>query len=341
MAQTQIALILTNCVDHSLFLFENSLKALGMHIVPVLISTDEGLNTAHTQQFAFVSTVSDKLSAVKAGLEYIQKNFTGAYTVVIADTDGFHTAASVKLVADEAALHPDTLILSRRSQKEKDSIERIKGIIKHTLYRRYVGINIYGETNCLKGFSSELMPKFADISDRSFDHEINLLMKRKEYDIPVLEIKTKSLKPEGSSEWIDTLHTLWIRHKNIIKFSCSSFTAFLIDYILYTAILLWVEPRINFVNLTFANIAARIVSASVNFAINRRFVFKSNQNLQKSAAQFFTLAAFILFCNSVVLNLLANILDINHYLAKILTEMFFFVFNYTIQNFVIFRKKQK
>lgn len=340
MIQTQIALILTDCIDHSLFLFENSLKSLGMQIVPVLISADERLNTEYTHQFSFVSTAPDKLLATKVGLEYIQKNFTGAYTVVIVETDGFYSTKDIKLIADEAALLPDTLILSRHSQKDKNTLERLRGITKHIFYRRYVGIDVYGEANCLKGFSSQLLPDFLDIRDKTFNHEINLLLNCKEYDIPVMEIKTKSTNPPGSSHWIDVIHTTYLRHKNVIKFSCSSFIAFLTDYLLYTAILLWVEPRINFVNLTFANIAARIVSSSVNFTINRKFVFKSNSNLQKSAAQFFSLAAFILFCNSVVLNFLANILNINHYFAKIITEMFFFLFNYTIQNFVIFKKNK-
>ena len=93
-------------------------------------------------------------------------------------------------------------------------------------------------------------------------------------------------------------------------------------------------------NLTLANVAARIVSSTVNFNINRRLVFKSNKSLIKSAAEFYSLAALVLVGNSIVLNFLAHGLDINHYLAKILTEMLFFLFNFTIQNFFVFKKKK-
>lgn len=142
------------------------------------------------------------------------------------------------------------------------------------------------------------------------------------------------------SDFVGIFRSLYLQNKNFIKFSCSSFTAFLIDYSVYTLILAFGAERINFVNLTFANIVARIVSSSVNFTINRKLVFKSNESLKKSAVEFFTLAALILFCNSLVLNFLTHALSINHYLAKIITEMFFFLFNYTIQNFVIFRRKK-
>lgn len=131
-------------------------------------------------------------------------------------------------------------------------------------------------------------------------------------------------------------------NKNVLKFLCSSFVAFLVDYAVYSLTLQLTANRVTFSSLTFANILARIVSSSLNFTINRRFVFHSNKDVSKSALQFFTLAASILFLNSLTLNFLTHIVSINHYIAKIMTEMLFFIFNFFIQNFVIFRtKKQK
>ncbi len=336
----QIALILSKTETPENLNMVCHIKALGLAtVVSEIGSTPQSAYSDITDVHLY-NNAADKLSAVKSGLEYIQTNFAAPYVVVIVDTEGYHTPESVRLIADEAALHPDTLILSRQSQKEKKFWDRFACSIKHLLYRRYTRIDVYGETNCLKAFSNDLLPYFKDIRDNHYDHDINLLIKCRENDISVMEIKTKTTKPLGNTHWIDVIHTSYIRHQNIVKFASSSFTAFLIDYTVYSLILAIGTKRINFINLTFANITARIISSSVNFTINRKFVFKSNESLQKSAAQFFTLAAFILACNSVVLNFLANVLDINHYVAKIMTEMFFFVFNFTIQNFVIFRKKK-
>ncbi len=316
------------------------IKTLGLKVVISEFGGADGSPYFSVDDTFFAGNTTDKLSAIKKGLDFIETHFTQPFTIVIVDTEGYHTPESVKLIADEASLHPDTLILSRQSQKEKKFWDRFICSIKHLLYRRYVGIDVYGETNCLKAFSGALMSFFTDICDNHYDHDINLLIKCRENDIPVMEIKTKTTKPPGNTQWVDVVHSAYKRHQNIVKFASSSFTAFLIDYAIYSLILMIGTDRINFINLTFANITARVISSSVNFTINRKFVFKSNKNVQKSAAQFFTLAAIILCCNSVVLNFLANILDINHYIAKIMTEMFFFAFNYTIQNFVIFRKRK-
>ncbi len=336
----QIALVLTKNYSPETLDLVCFIKALGLKIVISEFGMANESPRFGIEDTLFAGNSIDKLSAIKSGLDFIDLHFSKPNTIVIVDTEGYHTPESVKLIADEASLHPDTLILSRQSQKEKKFWDRFVCSIKHLLYRRYVGIDVYGETNCLKAFSSQLMSFFTDICDNHYDHDINLLIKCRENDIPVMEIKTKTTKPLGNTHWIDVIHSAYKRHQNIIKFASSSFTAFLIDYALYSLILMLGADKINFINLTFANITARIISSSVNFTINRRFVFKSNQSIQKSAAQFFTLASIILCCNSVVLNFLANILSINHYVAKIMTEMFFFVFNYTIQNFVIFKKRK-
>lgn len=125
----------------------------------------------------------------------------------------------------------------------------------------------------------------------------------------------------------------------IFKFSLSSFTAFLVDYAVYSLVLLLFTDKISFGTLTFANIVARIVSSTLNFTINRNFVFKSTDNVFKSAVKYFSLAALVLLGNSLVLNFFTHCLNINHYISKILTEMLFFLFNFTIQNFIIFKKK--
>ncbi len=127
--------------------------------------------------------------------------------------------------------------------------------------------------------------------------------------------------------------------KNIIRFSCSSFVSFLVDYMVYSLVLIFLADRITFSSLTVSNVSARIVSSSLNFLINQKFVFRSHANAKKAALQFFSLAALILFCNNLVLNFLTHMLAINHYVAKIVTEASFFVFNFCIQNFVIFKRK--
>ncbi len=94
------------------------------------------------------------------------------------------------------------------------------------------------------------------------------------------------------------------------------------------------------IGIPFSNITARVVSASANFAINKRFVFKNKDNTVKTGAQYFVLAACIMLFNTVLLTLLVDSAGVNRYVAKIFTEITFFIFSWIVQRFVIFKRKK-
>lgn len=124
----------------------------------------------------------------------------------------------------------------------------------------------------------------------------------------------------------------------ILKFCISSLSSFLIDYTLYS-IMLFVLPDFD-IMVIVANITARVVSASCNYYINRRFVFDS-QKSSKSALSYFLLALFILVMNSTVLGLLTHKLHINAFAAKIITECIMFTVSYLVQSRFIFKKRNE
>ena len=88
--------------------------------------------------------------------------------------------------------------------------------------------------------------------------------------------------------------------------------------------------------LVISNIGARLVSGTANYTMNRKLVFKSRTGFAKSAAQYIALAALILAGNTLVLSLLAGTFGINSMIAKLITEILFFVISWTVQKYVIF-----
>ena len=111
------------------------------------------------------------------------------------------------------------------------------------------------------------------------------------------------------------------------------------DYGLYT-LLTAVMGGLGAVAIPLANVLARIVSAWVNFSINRKYVFKTEEKLAKTALQYFGLAAIILAGNTALLSTLVGA-GMNKYLAKVLTEIMFFTLSWAAQKFIIFPKKEE
>ncbi len=163
---------------------------------------------------------------------------------------------------------------------------------------------------------------------------MNVLLEFARQKIPIREVTIATIYiNQNAASHFDTLRDSFRIYKDILKFSASSLVGFLVDYFLYGLLLFATS------NLLFSNIGARLVSASVNYTINRKFVFQSHNPMVKSALQYFLLAAVILLGNTLVLDLLVTICQIHQMLAKLLTEMVFFTLSWIVQRCLIFQKK--
>lgn len=125
--------------------------------------------------------------------------------------------------------------------------------------------------------------------------------------------------------------------KKIAKFAISSFSSFVVDYIIFT-VLMFFLPH-SFLWILICNIIARIISSFYNYSVNCRFVFKMPKKMQ-TGLQYFLLVLIILCINNIVLEFYTQILNIAVYIAKILTELTLFLVSWLVQNKFIFRKSK-
>ena len=84
---------------------------------------------------------------------------------------------------------------------------------------------------------------------------------------------------------------------------------------------------------------ARIVSASVNYALNRRYVFRDKNSMMQSAPRYALLAGAILCANTLILMLLVDALHLNRYVAKLTTELILFIVSWAVQKFGVFSRQ--
>ena len=129
-----------------------------------------------------------------------------------------------------------------------------------------------------------------------------------------------------------TIRDSYLIYKDIIKFSGSSFLSFIVDYLLYSLLILIGNKVI------ISNILARIVSCNFNYYMNKKYVFKDSNKIKDSIFKYYLLAGIILIVNSLLLNILVNKLLISKFIGKLLVEIILFIFNYIIQRKLIFRR---
>ncbi len=320
-----------------------ALKKCGMSVVLV----NDGSGEEYAALFGRCSEIAAVLhqpvnmgkgSALKAGLALIQNDYSNSeYVVVTVDADGQHAVADAHAVSQRAAQNPSALVIgSRRFTGDVPLRSRLGNTITRFVFRLSAGRKLQDTQTGLRAFTKDLIPQLLEIPGDRYEYEMNVLLHFARRNTPIIEheIATIYIDDNASSHFNAVRDSARI-YKEILKFSASSFTSFLIDYALFALFLLISDK------LLLSNIAARVISASVNFLINRRFVFCSKDHVLRSAVKYVLLAAVILLGNTVLIHFLVNSCLLGKLPAKILTEIVLFLISWLVQKTAVFRKQKK
>ena len=294
------------------------------------------------RSFATVLTHKEnrgKGAALKTGLSYIKKSSIEKYfgpdiVIVTMDADGQHRVADAMKVCAVARSHPGALVLGGRSFTGKIPLRsRFGNAMTRLVYRLSTGLTVYDTQTGLRAFHKDLLPRMLGIPGERYEYEMNVLLDLTKARTPIIEEEIETIYLDNnSSSHFDTVRDSWRVYREILRVSASSFAGFLVDYAMYSALILATG------GLRLSNIAARVVSASVNYTLNRKFVFRSSSGILRSALSYYLLAAAILAGNTLVLEYLVGSLGIGRMFAKILTELLFFAISWSVQRSFIFKK---
>ena len=300
-----------------------------------------------------------KGAALKTGLEYIGKYMaytesvltgTGTETVsgrdaviVTADADGQHLPEDIERVAEIAAARPSALVIgSRALAGDIPARSRFGNTVTRHVYSAATGVKVHDTQTGLRAFHRSMIPRLLKIEGERYEYEINMLMQLASEGVPIIEERIETVYEDNNSgSHFKTFRDLFRVYKEILKFSASSLSSFAIDYCMYAALLAATGAAGIANGLIISNIGARLVSGAANYTLNRKLVFRSRAGFAKSALEYVVLAAFILAGNTIVLSTLVGTLGMNSLLAKLITEIIFFVISWTVQKYVIFFKENE
>lgn len=317
------------------------LKKIGFDVVVV----DDGSGHEYANifysllKYAYVISYGKnqgKGHALKEGLRYIQKTYHGDFTVISMDSDGQHSLSDAINVCAEAEIYSGSLSLGSRKQGKGSPLRsRFGNCITRNIYRIVAGLSVYDTQTGLRAFDKTLLPFLLGVPGERFEYEMNVLLEAARRNIPIREIAIKTIYIDGNSgSHFDKVKDSYRIYKEIIKFSLSSLAGFITDYGIYSLMMLVSS------NLVLSNIAARILSATVNYSINYKLVFKNKGNILGSVLRYFILALCILAGNTLVLKYITEHLLINPFAAKIMTEVLFFVGSFLAQRTFVFGKER-
>lgn len=282
-----------------------------------------------------------KGAALKTALAYVLEHLPECDLALTADADGQHRFEDILKVNESAKAHPGALVLgSRKFEGDVPFRSRFGNGITRQVFAIASGRKVYDTQTGLRVFDREAMRRFVEVAGDRYEYEINMLLEAAQSGMPIIEetIATVYLNDNKASHF-NTFRDSFKIYACIFKFACSSFLSFLIDYAMVLLLSALTSALPESTSLAISVVGARLVSATVNFTVNRKVVFKGNEHIGKAIAKYVLLALCVLGANYALLHVLTILLNWPLPVAKILVEAALFCVNFIVQGKVVYRKK--
>ncbi|MDR7161860.1 bifunctional glycosyltransferase family 2/GtrA family protein [Arthrobacter sp. BE255] len=294
----------------------DGVKALGCHVIEHARNRGKGF-------------------ALKTGFGFIADHLPGR-NVVCADSDGQHTIVDILKVA--AAVQPGSpaMVLGTRNfTGAVPARSKFGNTATRLLFTLATGERISDTQTGLRGYPAAMLPWLRSIRGERYEYELNLLLEAKHagYAISTVDIATVYLDHNSGSHFRPLADSVRI-YAPLLKFLASSFTAFLVDTVVFLLLTLVTD------SLLLAVVGARAVSSAVNFLVNRRVVFEHGRDRPAAAAglRYFSLVIVLLAANYGLIYAL-DALSVAALPAKILAEIALLAVSYAVQQRFLFSRR--
>ena len=281
-----------------------------------------------------------KGAALKTAFRHVLDECPQCALAVTADADGQHRYGDILRVCAVAGANPGALVLgSRKFEGDVPFRSRFGNGVTRKVFSVASGVSVYDTQTGLRAFGREALKRFIEVPGERYEYEINMLLTAAQEGMPIVEewIETVYLDDNASSHFNPLKDSLKI-YMCIFKFAASSLLAFAIDYVLVLVLSALTRSWPAAASLNFSVIVARLISATVNFTVNRKVVFNGNESLWRAVAKYAALAVVVLGLNLALMHLLTIVLGWPIALAKILVEVLLFCMNFVVQGKFVYRK---
>ena len=293
--------------------------------------------------------------ALKTAFSYVNENLKGILGAVTADGDGQHEAGDVMRVAKRLSENNDSVIIGCRDFENAQVPGKSKaghGLVSGILGRLF-NISASDSQSGLRGIPFKYLEKFAtEIEGERFEYETVMFIYMKNEGIPFEEIKIKAVYEDGnkSTHYRALADPLRVgrsifRQVPIAKQLLSSLVCAVVDiglFRLFDAVLPENESN-TAVHLFFATAIARVISAVLNYSINRLYVFRSRAGVASSFVKYAMLAAVqmtLSWLGTTGVTMLTGATGLPRTLLKFSVDICLFFLSYFVQKKWVFKSRR-
>ena len=286
--------------------------------------------------------------ALKTGYRYILENLPDVQGVITADADGQHTVPDCIRLAQELEKGTKALYLGSRDfsleniPPKSRSGNRITSAVFKVLYGQYLPDTQTG----LRAFRKEELPFMIDVEGERFEYEMKVLIACSRAGIPMIPVTIETIY-ENDNEGThfhpirDSYRIYKVILGSFLRFMASSLSCVVLDQAIFNLLNLLVFANGNKKDasiILLCTVIARVISATVNFLVNRNLVFGSKGNAGKAFARYVALSVCIMLLSAGGTWLL-GLTGLSSTLAKLITDTLLYFVSYRVQQQWVFKEE--
>lgn len=279
--------------------------------------------------------------ALKTGFNEVLNRWPGAAGVITADADGQHRPEDIIKCADRLRKNPDALTLGCRDFHEENVPfkSRAGNRITRCFMRFLCGVNVSDTQTGLRAIPTAFMKSLMNVSGERFDFETNMLLEARTESVAIEEqtIDTVYIEQNRASHFNPFTDSIRI-YSLLLKFCSSSFIGFIADIILFTLFIrAFSVLGLGAWLITVCTVAARVLSAGINFTLNRTMVFRSRQNAGTSAVKYAILCILQMAASAALVTSAAGVFTVSTVVLKVIVDFVLFLISFQIQRSIVFK----
>lgn len=321
---------------------------------PQVIVVNDGSAAEYLPVFRKIETLSGvtllthdenygKGRALKTAFSYcISQGCTGS--VITVDSDGQHLPDDVVRCAETLQAHPDDVVLGVRAFRHAGvpARSRFGNLLTSLIFRFACGIRISDTQTGLRAFPVKYLPLLCEIKGERYEYETEMLLELNRQNVSFREVTIQTVYiDQNKGSHFHPLRDSFRVYRVILKFMLSSVLSFLIDYGIFTLLVMLFAHRLPRTERLFlATVTARVISSLFNFTMNKRLVFRSDASTGSTMLKYYVLCAIQTALSYGLVYIFSSLLQTSGFwesLIKICADAVLFFISFHIQRRFVFR----
>ncbi len=252
--------------------------------------------------------------------------------VVTADADGQHSPYDIAQVAATLAAMPNALVLGvREFGNDVPLRSRFGNSLTRLVFRLLYGLNVRDTQTGLRALPMAALPSLLKVAGERYEYESSMLIAvlRRRMELREVVIETIYLDNNSGSHFNvirDSMKIYFV----LLRFMLSSLSTSVVDFVVFSLAFLGSG------SLAAGMLCGRGAALGVNFALNKRLVFRRRGSGYGVLVQYLALVAMLALLSYLSIRELQQWFGISTLTAKLLAESLLFIVSFSVQHDLIF-----